>query len=72
MQLTPQATADQLRQARRCLLETGEVPEGVVSLQVSLSWQRSQMAGLSPAEHRSRRPSARRPTCAARWITDCP
>ncbi|MFN3886458.1 MAG: sigma-54-dependent Fis family transcriptional regulator [Aquabacterium sp.] len=50
MQLTPQATADQLRQARRCLLETGEVPEGVVSLQVSLSWQRSQMAGLSPAE----------------------
>lgn len=50
MQLTPQATADQLRHARRCLLETGEVPEGVVSLQVSLSWQRSQMAGLSPVE----------------------
>lgn len=50
MQLTPPATADQLRQARRSLLETGEVPQGVVSESVSQSWQRSHMAGLSPTD----------------------
>jgi len=50
MQLTPTVNADQLRFARRCLLETGEVPEGLVSPHVSLSWQRSAQAGLSPAD----------------------
>ena len=50
MQLTSHVTADQLRQARRCLLETGEVPSGLVRQQVSQSWQRSALAGLSPAE----------------------
>jgi transcriptional regulator of acetoin/glycerol metabolism len=50
MQLTPQANADQLRLARRCLLETGEVPEGLVTARVSSSWQRSHLAGLSPTD----------------------
>jgi transcriptional regulator of acetoin/glycerol metabolism len=50
MQITPSAQADQLRFARRCLLETGEVPDGLVSPHVSMSWQRSAQAGLSPAD----------------------
>jgi len=50
MQITPSAQADQLRFARRCLLETGEVPEGLLSPHVSMSWQRSAQAGLSPAD----------------------
>jgi len=50
LQLTPTADADQLRFARRCLLETGEVPEGLIGAHVSKSWQRSHQAGLSPAD----------------------
>jgi transcriptional regulator of acetoin/glycerol metabolism len=50
MQLTSQVTADQLRHARRCLLETGEVPDGLLRQQVSQSWQRSALAGLSPCD----------------------
>ncbi|MEY4765132.1 MAG: hypothetical protein RI907_1805 [Pseudomonadota bacterium] len=50
LQLTPTTNADQLRFARRCLLETGEVPDGLLSPHVSKSWQRSAQAGLSPAD----------------------
>ncbi|TBO34211.1 sigma-54-dependent Fis family transcriptional regulator [Aquabacterium lacunae] len=41
---------DQLREARRGLLEDGVVPAGLVDDVVSRSWTRSQMAGLSPTE----------------------
>ena len=45
--LPPTPTSD-LTQARRCLLEAGEVPGGLVDEALSRSWQRSQHAGLSP------------------------
>jgi transcriptional regulator of acetoin/glycerol metabolism len=50
MHLTHHATLEQLREARRGLLEHGEVPEGLVDTTVSRSWLRSQMAGLSPTD----------------------
>ncbi|HET6787507.1 MAG TPA: sigma-54-dependent Fis family transcriptional regulator, partial [Aquabacterium sp.] len=50
MQLMHHASLDQLRQARRCLLESGEVPQGLVDDTLSRSWQRSQRAGLSPSD----------------------
>ena len=39
-----------LTQARRCLVEAGEVPGGLVDETLSRSWQRSQRAGLSPMD----------------------
>ncbi|MBH1986653.1 MAG: GAF domain-containing protein, partial [Burkholderiales bacterium] len=45
--LSPTPASD-LNQARRCLLEAGEVPGGLVDEALSRSWQRSQHAGLSP------------------------
>jgi sigma-54 dependent transcriptional regulator, acetoin dehydrogenase operon transcriptional activator AcoR len=44
------ATPDQLRQARQCLLETGQVPQGLLDPALIESWQRSRQAGLSPTE----------------------
>ncbi|MEW5786833.1 MAG: sigma-54-dependent Fis family transcriptional regulator [Pseudomonadota bacterium] len=45
--VTKDSTA-QLRQARRRLLDTGEVPTALVSDVVARSWGRSQVAGLAP------------------------
>ncbi|WP_286744004.1 GAF domain-containing protein, partial [Aquabacterium sp. UBA2148] len=42
------ATSPQLQQARRCLLETGDLPLGLVDDALQRSWQRSQHAGISP------------------------
>jgi transcriptional regulator of acetoin/glycerol metabolism len=50
MQLTHHASLDHLRQARRSLLESGEVPQGLVDDTLSRSWQRSQQAGISPTD----------------------
>jgi len=41
-------TSPQLLQARRCLLETGDLPVGLVDDTLQRSWQRSQHAGVSP------------------------
>lgn len=41
-------TSPQLLQARRCLLETGDLPLGLVDDALQRSWQRSQHAGISP------------------------
>ena len=41
-------TSPQLQQARRCLLETGDLPEGLVDATLQRSWQRSRHAGISP------------------------
>lgn len=41
-------TSPQLQQARRCLLETGDLPPGLVDDTLQRSWQRSQHAGISP------------------------
>jgi transcriptional regulator of acetoin/glycerol metabolism len=41
-------TSTQLLQARRCLLETGDLPHGLVDDALQRSWQRSQHAGISP------------------------
>ena len=41
-------TSPQLQQARRCLLETGDLPVGLVDDTLQRSWQRSQHAGVSP------------------------
>jgi len=48
MRSLPPTPASDLTQARRCLLEAGEVPGGLVDEALSRSWQRSQHAGLSP------------------------
>ena len=50
MELTRHASLEQLREARRGLLEHGEVPDGLVNGTLSRSWLRSQMAGLSPTD----------------------
>ncbi len=41
-------TSPELRQARRCLLENGDLPQGLVDDTLQRSWQRSQHAGISP------------------------
>lgn len=41
-------TSPELQQARRCLLETGDLPLGLVDETLQRSWQRSQHAGISP------------------------
>ncbi len=41
-------TSPQLQRARRCLLETGDLPLGLVDDTLQRSWQRSQHAGISP------------------------
>lgn len=43
-------SATELQQARRWMLEHGEVPQGLVSESLSRSWQRSHHAGLSPVD----------------------
>ncbi|TAK93215.1 MAG: sigma-54-dependent Fis family transcriptional regulator [Aquabacterium sp.] len=43
-------SATELQQARRWMLEHGEVPQGMVSESLSRSWQRSHHAGLSPVD----------------------
>ena len=43
----PTASPD-LQQARRCLLENGDLPLGLVDETLQRSWQRSQHAGVSP------------------------
>ncbi len=50
MELTHHASPEQLREARRSLLEHGEVPPGLVNSTLSRSWLRSQRAGLSPTD----------------------
>ena len=42
--------ADRLAEARRHLLESGEVPPGLVRDDLARSWLRSQQAGLSPTD----------------------
>lgn len=41
-------TSPELQQARRCLLENGDLPLGLVDETLQRSWQRSQHAGVSP------------------------
>ena len=50
MHLSPSTTQDRLVEARKRLLESGDVPAELVSEVVARSWQRSQEAGLSPME----------------------
>jgi transcriptional regulator of acetoin/glycerol metabolism len=46
---TPErATPAQLRQARRALLERGDVPSALIDAPLRLSWQRSRAFGLDP------------------------
>ncbi len=51
MTLIQQPTTSTLSQARRSLLESGEVPQGLVNDTLARSWQRCQRAGLSPVDH---------------------
>ncbi|MFT3857767.1 MAG: sigma 54-interacting transcriptional regulator [Aquabacterium sp.] len=48
--MSSHATPLQLDQARRCLLEAGEVPHGLVDDALCRSWERSRHAGLSPVD----------------------
>lgn len=48
--LVPHPTASELQQARRWMLEHGEVPQGLIGEHVSRSWERSRHAGLSPVD----------------------
>jgi len=50
MQLTTQASVDRLIEARRHLLESGEVPPGLLRDDLARSWLRSHQAGLSPTD----------------------
>ncbi len=43
-------TTVQLRKARQCLLDSGQVPAGLLAPALLESWQRSRQAGLSPTE----------------------
>ncbi|MCH8179196.1 MAG: sigma-54-dependent Fis family transcriptional regulator [Proteobacteria bacterium] len=47
---TPPASRTDLGQARRWLIESGEVPQGLVDEALSRSWERSRHAGLSPVD----------------------
>lgn len=46
----PSAAAADLGLARRWLMESGEVPSGLVDESLSRSWERSRHAGLSPVD----------------------
>jgi len=50
MQLPQPLPADRVIEARKRLLESGEVPSELVNEVVARSWMRSQEAGLSPVE----------------------
>lgn len=50
MNLMHHPSASALSQARRSLMESGQVPHGLVDDTLRLSWQRSQHAGLSPVD----------------------
>ncbi len=49
-------SATELQQARRWMLEHGEVPQGMVDEALSRSWQRSRHAGLSPIDLATEQP----------------
>ncbi|MBI2733640.1 MAG: sigma-54-dependent Fis family transcriptional regulator [Aquabacterium sp.] len=49
-------SATELQQARRWMLEHGEVPQGLVDEALSRSWQRSRHAGLSPVDLATEQP----------------
>ena len=49
-------SATELQQARRWMLEHGEVPQGMVDDTLSRSWQRSRHAGLSPIDLATEQP----------------
>ncbi|MBI3384252.1 MAG: sigma-54-dependent Fis family transcriptional regulator [Aquabacterium sp.] len=49
-------SATELQQARRWMLEHGEVPQGMVDEALSRSWQRSHHAGLSPIDLATEQP----------------
>ncbi len=49
-------SATELQQARRWMLEHGEVPQGMVDEALSRSWQRSRHAGLSPVDLATEQP----------------
>ncbi|WP_374316416.1 sigma-54-dependent Fis family transcriptional regulator [Aquabacterium sp.] len=51
MPLPASPPATDLRQVRQRLLESGDLPNGVVDERLSRSWLRSRHAGLSPVEH---------------------
>jgi len=46
----------ELQQARRWMLERGEVPQGLIDESLCRSWQRSQCAGLSPMDLANEQP----------------
>lgn len=48
--LIPANTSTELQQARRWMLEHGDVPSGLVDEALSRSWARSRHAGLSPVD----------------------
>lgn len=50
MRLIRNTRPEQLRLARQSLLESGEVPEGLIDQALIESWLRSRQAGLSPTE----------------------
>jgi transcriptional regulator of acetoin/glycerol metabolism len=50
MHLKHHQSPSDLDQARRCLLEIGEVPGGLVDDTLNRSWQRSRHAGISPVD----------------------
>ena len=54
--LVPHPTATELQQARRWMLEHGEVPQGLVDENLSRSWERSRHAGLSPIDLATEQP----------------
>ena len=49
-QLTHHQSAADLQQARRCLMDAGDVPLGLVDDTLRQSWLRSRHAGLSPVD----------------------
>ncbi|PKO83157.1 MAG: sigma-54-dependent Fis family transcriptional regulator [Betaproteobacteria bacterium HGW-Betaproteobacteria-11] len=49
---TARGAGDAMRIARRCLLDSGVVPDGLVSARIARSWQRSLAAGLDPHQNR--------------------
>lgn len=49
-------SANELQQARRWMLERGEVPQGLIDESLCRSWQRSQCAGLSPVDLANEQP----------------
>lgn len=62
--LQPRSPAPQLRQARRHLLERGELPPQLVQPQLARSWMRSWQAGLQPCGRLPGAPHASGPQLA--------